>query len=255
MSAQRKDVTADLAEQRAGQRPAAHDRHPPPSGAGRQPGADRVRRRHPDQRRSAPRHEPGADRGVPAGQDRPARVLHRHRGAVRRAGQRAARRRARPGDPPRLPADLPPRSGQGPGRRPDRTLLHGVLRLTVGSHRHRLRGRDLHRPAGHPGFPGGVPAHPRTPRGHPLVDGPLARRRPHPHSLSRLRLGGETRRPHQAGPARRGRRDLRGSVLTTTAPTRLTSTPRTTSPTSIWPPSTATWSRNAHSAATPTCCT
>jgi hypothetical protein len=41
----------------------------------------------------------------------------------------------------------------------------------------------------------------------------------------------------------------------TTAPTRRTSTPRTTSPTSTWPPSIATWSRNAHSAATQARCT
>ena len=41
----------------------------------------------------------------------------------------------------------------------------------------------------------------------------------------------------------------------TTATTRSTSTPRTTSPTSTWPRCTGTWSRNARSAATPAPCT
>jgi len=50
---------------------------------------------------------------------------------------------------------------------------------------------------------------------------------------------------------------LRPRVLAA-RPTRVefvVSTPRTTSPTSIWPPSTATWSRNARSAATHARCT
>ncbi|HEY6422376.1 MAG TPA: hypothetical protein VIY28_03840 [Pseudonocardiaceae bacterium] len=43
--------------------------------------------------------------------------------------------------------------------------------------------------------------------------------------------------------------------VSTTAPTRRTSIPRTARPTWIWPRSTATWSRTARSAATPTPCT
>ncbi|MDQ0381479.1 hypothetical protein [Amycolatopsis thermophila] len=70
---------------------------------------------------------------------------------------------------------------------------------SLGGDRHRVRGQDLHRPAGHAGVPGGVPAHPGTHRGHPLVHRPLPRSGEHPGAVPGVRVGGETRRPHQAG--------------------------------------------------------
>ena len=49
---QRETLPADLAEQRAGQRAAALDRHPATPRAGLPSGPDRVHRRHPNQRRT-----------------------------------------------------------------------------------------------------------------------------------------------------------------------------------------------------------